>query len=289
MPKETEQITDEDLDRAAEAPDTSESDLKVDDGTPAEDDTPAEPAGEEEVVEEEVVEEVVEEEIPDEPEDNRERSELGRKVKEQGEQMASFMDTVTDAIEEIRTSVKPKAEEEELDDDYPLTMTAKEYKALIKEEIAKAGVLTKGEVEAQKRQSKEYENGYMKKFDSLTADMPKEEKAEIKKEFLDNKDINVKHSDNPLIDAQLNFFRAQTNVLRKQVAAKAKPVNPLDKNKDNPDQPLGGPLGTNNQEVKGAKVIKLDPEAAKFAKASGMSDEEVQETLSGDMPAYLGG
>ena len=289
MADEDQMVTDEDLDRAAEmAPDTSEPEPKVADGTPAEDDTPAEPAGEEEVVEEEVAEEVVEEPIPDEPEGNRERSELGRKVKEQGERLDSFMDTITGAIDEIKTSVaKPEFEDEPLDDDYPITLTAKELNDRIKEGIASAGVVTKKDIETQKRQAKEYENGYLAKVSSLTTGIP--DKEAIEKELFENKDVNVKRSNNPLIDAEMNFLKAQTNVLNKKLEAKAKPVNPLDKNNDNEDLPLGGPLGTNNQDVKSEKVTKLDPEAAKFAKESGMSEEDVQKTLAGPMPTYLGG
>lgn len=278
MADDNHQITDEDLVRAAEAPDTSDPDLEVEDGNPAEDNAPAEPAGDKP---EEVVEES-EDKLPPEPEDNTVRSELGRKVKEQGERLDTFISAMTDAIQEIKSSVIQKPDEEDPDDDYPVTLTAKELRDTIRSEVSN---LTKD----QQKQTKQYETGYMKKVSSLTAGLPDAEKAEIEKELFDNPKVNVRHSDNPAFDAQLNFMTAQNNVLRGKLATNKKPVNPLDKNKDNPDLPLGGPSETRNQDNNADKVIKLDPEAAKFAKATGMSEEDIKEALTGPMPTYLGG
>lgn len=275
MAEEDQMVTDEDLDRAAEAPETSDAEPEVEDDNPVEDNAPAEPAGEE-------AEEVVEEEIPAEPEDNTVRSELGRKVKEQGETLQAFMDSITGAIDEIKTMVTKPVVEEEEDDDEPVFLTKAQFRQQIRDSVA---TLTKEQQEGNRK----YERGYMTKVAELTSGMSDEEKAEVSKELFENKDINVKRSGNPKIDAEINFLKAQTNVLRRQAIVSKKPVNPLDKNKDNPDLPLGGPSGTRNQETKSEKIVKLDPEAAKFAKASGMTDEEVQEALSGPMPTYLGG
>lgn len=275
MADEDQMVTDEDLDRAADAPDTSDAGPEGEDDNIVEETTPAEPAGEED-------EEVVEEEIPAEPEDNTVRSELGRKVKEQGETLQAFMDSITGAIDEIKTMVTKPVVEEEEDDDEPVFLTKAQLRQQIKDSVA---TLTKEQQEGNRK----YETGYMTKVAELTSGMSDEEKAEVSKELFENKDINVKRSGNPKIDAEINFLKAQTNVLRRQAIVSKKPVNPLDKNKDNPDLPLGGPSGTRNQDGKSQKIIKLDPEAAKFAKLSGMTDEEVQEALSGPMPTYLGG
>lgn len=92
----------------------------------------------------------------------------------------------------------------------------------------------------------------------------------------------------PKQDAEINFTKAMNRHYKSMLDESAKPKNPLDKNKDVEAEGLGGGAETQVTE-KTVKAPKLDQAAEDFVKRTGMKVESVQEALTGDMPAYLGG
>lgn len=213
----------------------------------------------EEKTEEKPKEEVIKEEVVEEPQDNRERSNLGRKVK--------LLEEKLSVLDEIKAMIakRPAARQEPEDDDSPIPMTAKELREFVRREA------TDLETSRAERQ-KEYERGYLKHEASLGMELSEEEYAEVINERLQN--FNVRHTDNPKTDAELNFHKAYASVLKKKMS-KGK-ENPLKGKK--PDGPLGGPSGSENT-TRAAATPKLDKEAAEFAQKMGLSAEKIAKAL----------
>lgn len=204
-----------------------------------------------------------------EPEDNSERSRLGRRVKR-------LEDNIENAMNEMRSLLTqrmnpPTPPMEPPVDDAPVTR--KETWQVIQEYESK-------KQEAAQRYSKDY----VRHLTSLGLDYSEEEFNEIAKEHLEK--FNIRHSDDPKADAERNFRAAENAILRKKLAgvAQHKP-NPLPGNK--PTAPLGGPPGNPPPAPAQAKT-KLDDDAAHFAKALGLKDEWIEDALKGEQPVYLG-
>jgi len=204
--------------------------------------------------------EVEEKKTPkEEPDDNRERSNLGRKVKYLEEKL-SKLDEIAAKIDRFTSRKEP-----EPDDDAPIPMTARELREFVRRE---ASDLETSKAEKQK----EYERGYLKHEASLGMDLSEEEYAEVINERLQN--FNVRHTDNPNTDAELNFHKAYAAVLKKKMS-KGK-ENPLKGKK--PDGPLGGTT-TSESTTRAAATPKLDKEAAEFAAKMGLSAEMIAKAL----------
>lgn len=130
----------------------------------------------------------------------------------------------------------------------------------------------------------DYSTGYMSQLGELAKGEEKEVHDAIVKEMMDN--FNVRHSDNGLMDADLNYSKASRAHFKKQLDLKDK-TNPLNgPDKDKP--PLGGGLGGEEMiEQPETSMPKLDDAAADFVKSSGMSEEKVRAALKGDTPLSL--
>mgnify|MGYP000654365590 CR=1 FL=1 len=279
----TEEITDEALDAAAdEAPADNVLTADAIDEVVPEEGTDAPEEGTDEVLTEEIVEEggEVAEEVPEEPDDHGERSQLGRKVGDnhreltgQLEQMKRELDSFKQGVQ----SVQPPQPPEQLyndDEEIPMTM----------------GDLNKwynNRVEHDRRQQNDdatrYESGYRDSFSELSRDLEPTEAKKIENEMLAN--FNERHSNDPTLDAERNFLRAENSLLRNKPPEK--PQANLRQGK-----PTGGASGTTTAQRK-AGAVKLDPIAAEFVnelkKSSGWSDEDVSKALEGETPSHLMG
>jgi len=259
-------VSDEELDRAA------------DEAVGVAEEATEEEVIEEESSEEEEAEEEQEEEIPAEPDaekENAERSKLGRKVKELEAQLERQSiennERLAKALEAINNLT---AKEEPEEDDFIMPETKSELQKLIDEALEKKEQASKT-VAVQK--AEQYTKDYVDTMKDLVAD----EEDDVREEIiarLKTEEFNVRHSDNGSRDAAKNI----KNVI-KSLAVK-KNVIPLKGEK--PRAPLGGG-GKDKVPGRELKLPKLSQEARDFIKATGMSDEEAAEALSGEAPAYI--
>ena len=160
------------------------------------------------------------------------------------------------------------------DDPIPLTMGGL---------IEAMKTVTGGEKASEARETSAYQDSYL----DVIADLGKEYPDNIHKHICDRmfSQFNVRHSDNPALDAQLNFRNAEAAILRE---VRTRKVNPLDKNKGAENKNLGGSNAA-DQDGNAVKPIVLDSYAAEFVKAVGMKDEDAQKALQGETPMYLRG
>jgi len=233
-------VTDDELNAAAEEPSPE---------------APPEP-----IVEETVEEPVQEPEVPEEPTDNRERSNLGRRVKA----MEDGLKTIVDKIDSYFTkqNSEPEADEEEI-------VTRKDLEKYLQSYQAK-----------QQESAKQYEREYLQHESTLGMDMTDAEYTEIITERYNN--FNTRYSDNPKADAELNFMKAYNAVLKKKVQPQRQ--NPLKGNK--PEAPLGGPTQSVNTN-RDPNPIHLDDAAKEYVQRMGISEEKVKAALSGEIPIHL--
>ena len=200
---------------------------------------------------------------PEEEEDHRERSKLGRKVKQLEDviqQQNERMEMLMNKLEKPHSPV----EEEDVPEDVAKWFAAYERK--------------KG------TEQQRYSQGYLKSFwveGKNDRENDPELYDEIYKEMATN--FNVRYSNDPSMDAAINYGKAARAVLKKQTASvKSKPNVKADK-----------PQASTSLDVKSRSVPEpsededLDPEAREFVKKIGMSRESVREALKGPGPAHL--
>lgn len=248
-------VTDAELDAAAEQ------------STPAESSEEATDTQETEPQEEEVK---PEEQLPEEPADNRERSNLGRRVKSMEDTMQKFIEQ---AGMLIQSNIKPKDEtppEPEFPSDYIPTNVSE----------LDRWYETKQKQETRKREA--YQSSYRTQLDVLGQETPPEIHKAIINEMMEN--FNIKRSDSGMQDATTNYLNAKVKYLEKIVTA---PKNPLSKNEGKDNKNLGGPAGSPSQQPKTPPPVKLDEYAAEFVRRIGMKDEQVNKALTGEMPTSL--
>ena len=128
-----------------------------------------------------------------------------------------------------------------------------------------------------------YESGYRDTFSELSRGLEPTEAKKIEDEMLAN--FNVRHSNDPQLDAERNFLRAENSLLKNRPPEK--PQTNLRQGK-----PTGGASGTTTAQRK-AGAVKLDPIAAEFVaelkKNNDWSDEDVSKALEGETPSHLMG
>jgi hypothetical protein len=269
----SEEVTDEALDAAA-------SEVAVDDVLA--DDAIEEVAEEIDVVEEEAetAEEAVEtdEVIPDEPDDHGERSALGRRVGEIDRNLTSQLTQMQEKMESYFQGAKsvqpPQPPEVTYDDNEEIPMTMGELNRLLDSRDQRRTQL-------QEEDATRYESGYRETFSRLSGDIEPEEAKKIEDEMLAN--FNVRHSNDPTLDAERNFLRAENAILRNRPPEK--PSTKLRQGKS-----LGGESATVTTKRK-AGAVKLDPIAAEYVaemkKKNNWTDEDVSKALEGEMPLNL--
>lgn len=211
-------------------------------------------------------EEPEKEEEPPEPEDNAERSKLGRKV-------AALESTIQELTSFIRQmQQKPTEPEDEFDEDEPLTK--KKFEELL---------------ELHNQRQHERQSAYTQQYQRILIraglEMDEHEHADI---------INAierlpsrARTGNPELDAKIDFREAENALLREKVKGASKPKNPLNKNKDTePEAPLGGGAETGN-DSRPRQMPKLDKAAMDFVKSRGMDADRVNKVLSGEAALNL--
>jgi hypothetical protein len=213
-----------------------------------------------------------EDQLPEEPDDNSERSKLGRKVKAMEDAVYGIQDAVSRLLE---SQTKPKKDEPEFEGDDFVT-------------FEKLDAWQQQRVKQQAEANKAYVNGVRGTFTKLGQEYSEENWLSI----VADAEKNIRKTGNPALDAQLSFTAAENRFLRSQLKQQAKPKNPLEKNKDSQAKNLGGETNT-NPPARQAAMPKLDPHAAAFAakmKSQGKwKDEHVADALEGDMPLNFGG
>jgi hypothetical protein len=248
------------------------------------------------VVEEEPTEQPVAEEsepeaqpepkIPVETEDNAERSRLGRRLANMERQHQQEMQDVkmmlsqqTQAMTVLMQRLQTPQAPPEPEDDYIPTTRAEFNRYLAQQMQQQVQQQTEGQRQAQQR----YEQGYM---NTLRAFSQVEEDDAVYHEVISEvtrKDspFNIKHSDNPMADARINYVEAKLALISKQlksvkVVAKENPI----KGKT-PTVPLGSGSATNSRAtVKDAVLPKLSADALGVASYFKLGPDDISKTLN---------
>lgn len=199
-----------------------------------------------------------------EPDDAKDRSELGRKVKAQGEEIAG----INSKIDQLIALATPEEIPEEDDEDWIMPTTKQEFEEAMDKRLAARETAITGA-------TKKYNDAYMA---TIGAFKDHEKYAEICDEL--EKNFNVRHSDNPKIDARLNFLEAAN-------ALQGGKVNLLDKNKgDTKNLGTGGDDEIVDKDE--AVMPKLDKDAMAYIEATGKTAEEVIKIMAKPLPLGIG-
>lgn len=208
---------------------------------------------------------------------NDTKSEFGRKLKIQEEQVTTLTNSVTELVTALKSGgIDGRQQEPEFDEDDPIPLTMGGLVGAVEKLLQKRD-------QGFEAKTSEYEQGYLKTVEKLGADYS----DSVHKHIVDRmfKQFNIRHSNDPMLDARLNFRDAENVILREVRERKA---NPLAKNKGKRNKNLGGPTDS-DQDISAAAPVKLDQYAAEFIKSTGMKEEDAQKALQGDMPLYLRG
>ena len=131
---------------------------------------------------------------------------------------------------------------------------------------------------------RDYSNDYTIQIDGLAkGEESKEVHDAIVKEMMDN--FNVRHSNDGIMDADLNYSKASRSYYKKQLEVKGK-TNPLT-GPDKGKPPLGGGLDGEEMKEKETPMPKLDADAQAFIRDTGMKEESVKKALTGEAPISL--
>lgn len=205
-----------------------------------------------------------------------ESSRLGRKVARIETKMVSKdeFDSLNSKIDSLLQKLNSKKEEPVYD----------EYGEVVQKSVSEEDVTRIIEERdiARERESKrknmEYQSNYLESLRDLMDDIedPQIAKEVYKKMVAPDSEFNKKLSDNPFKDVAKNFNRALRYVSSKKTFTGNR----------NPSIPNGVTTSNTNTGVT-KKPIKLDPEAEEFARSTGMTAEEIEEALSGEIPITL--
>ena len=207
------------------------------------------------------------------PEDNAEKSRLGRKVAEmerlfaqQGQQLNQVIGIIQAFAEQAQAQNQKTMES---DPEYIPTETQefvpfleKKLEAIINQKMTK-----------DQQSVHEFAKNYIGYIDELASDEDDPAlAAEIKKLTTGpGETFNKKYSDNPIADAGKNYQKAKRQVMAAQVSGR----NPLKGGK--PDGPLGAAPG--NTTKRDDKTVALSAAAKRAASAWGHSDKELQDMM----------
>jgi hypothetical protein len=213
--------------------------------------------------------EVTEPEIPAEPEDNSERSKLGRKVR-------NLELALEEALEKINKPPVPKSDigldfgddTKFVDDDEEISFRKGDMRKLILDTLkVTLPKVIPGEVNKTLNVKDEYNRKAAIAVGRLGSEIDDAEFEQIaqrvEKKF-------TRHTGIPEIDAKMNFLEAQVEIQKKNSKTKK---NPLDKNKDKKPENLGGGGGETAPTKKGTA---LSAEMKALQKKYNLSDEAAQ-------------
>ncbi len=236
---------------------------------------PVEPVGDEELdsaaqtTEEEVVKVEKKETKKIEPEDeeeHRERSKLGRKVK----QLEDVIQQQNERMEMLMAKLETPASTNPYEDEILTEEDWKKYRAIRKKETEEQTKYSQGYIRNFYAEGKKDREGNPELYDEVYNEMAV--------------NFNIRYSNDPSMDAALNYAKAKAAVLAKKTASpKLKP------NLKGGDKPQA----STNIDVKSraapepSEEIELDDEAKEFVRKVGMKTESIREALKGEAPAHL--
>ena len=224
------------------------------------------------VVEEVVVQETPPEEIKEEPTDHKERTKLGREVARLKDDLGKVLEQNRLLIERLTVPPAPPPPAQEAEPEYVDLSTPEGLRTFMAQER-----------ERERNDKATYAVGYASQVKEWISDAERAEDAdavEINKLLTGDTPYNVRHSSNPQGDFVLNLSRAEAHYYKQK--AKTPPVEkkaPL--LNDKPRAPLA--VGGESKADAGSastKPLKISAAAMEFAKANGMSDEDVAAVLS---------
>jgi len=216
------------------------------------------------------VEARVEPEIKKElPSDQEERTRLGRHLKRLEERLDRDKlerENLSQKFDEVISRFdRPSRDEGVSEDPDEVIATAADVRRIARADRIK-------EEQERTRDQGQYEQNYIKTLRNFERDNPTLHQ-EIFKEMMTN--FNVRRSNDPSLDADLNYTKAKSAVLAKKISASGPKPN-VKGGKDSASTDLS--IESRDITV-GAKEIKLDPYAESFRKSSGMSDESVRQVI----------
>jgi hypothetical protein len=199
-----------------------------------------------------------EEHIPEEPEDQRERSRLGRKVKylsDAYEQLNQKLDQVMNLLVS-NTTQKKEETPEDLDPAFA-------------EEVLK--VIQRTEMQRQQQQAL-YTQQYLNTIERLGLENDPETHDSILALMEKDTRFRQAHTGNAEADALLNYQSAMNAVLRQKLSQKSSPTKGV-------NAQTGVAAAQRATAMPPKKVPKLSPYAARLKDAFGLSDEMVSKAL----------
>lgn len=195
-------------------------------------------------------------------EEHRERSNLGRKVK----QLEDVIQNQNERMETLMARLeKPTMEtEEDVPEDVVKWFSAYEKKKMTEQN--------------------RYSQGYLKSF-YMEGRRDREGNPELYDEVYNEMAVNfnVRYTSDPSMDAALNYAKSKAAVLSKRTAP----------GKPKPNVKGEKPLAPTSIDVKSSAEselsadVELDDEAREFVKKIGMSQKSIKEALKGETPAHL--
>ena len=223
------------------------------------------------VVEEVVAQEPAPVEPQEEPTDHKERTKLGRKVADLESNIGKLLEQQRLLIERLPVSVV-QAPTPEPEQEYVDLSTPEGLRTFMAQER-----------ERERSDKATYAVGYASQVKEWISDAERAEDAdavEINKLLTGDTPYNVRHSSNPQGDFVLNLSRAEAHYYKQK--AKTPPAEkkaPLLNDKPRAPLAVGGESKADAGSVS-TKPLKISAAAMEFAKASGMSDEDVAAVLS---------
>jgi len=203
--------------------------------------------------------------------EHRERSDLGRKVKELNEKVDSELMSISGKIDQLLETRKAP-ETDEFEDERILNK--KELDEYFNKKL-------QAEQSARQKADADYNTGYFKTIGQFKNTEEEADYDAICKELEDNH--NIRRSNNAQADARMNWLEASNAYYKRKSGTKDNPL----KGKGN-DLPLGA--GSEGALVieKETPLPKLDSFAEEYIKATGMSEESVKKAMAADLPLSLG-
>ncbi len=203
------------------------------------------------------------------PSDQEERTRLGRHLKRLEERLDRDKlerENLSQKFDEVISRFdRPARNEVSLEEDNEPVSTVADVRRISRAD-------RRQEEEERTRDQGQYEQKYVGALRSLERENPTLHQ-EIFKEMMTN--FNVRRSNDPSLDADLNYTKAKSAVLAKKISASSpKPNVAGGKVTASTD------LSIESRDIApGAKEIKLDEFAESFRKSSGMSDESVRQAV----------
>lgn len=193
--------------------------------------------------------------------DNAERSQLGRKVKELTETVTNLQQIIVDSYTKPPVSASTNDS-----DEFTVPTTLEEFRA------------TMNKIKADEEKGQQvYSNSYLEKVAVLGSNEPYH--SDIVNEMMTN--FNIRRSDSGPNDAMINYYQAKASILAKKMAQPVERVNPF------LGVPPAAPTGVGGGGVPPQTPVAmpiLDPDSERYvnylARTTGKSREDIVKSLS---------